>query len=143
MLGLEKLFTEGAYSDVEAHCGMYEMLRMNSDLTQLADRGESCPIGKGMNLVGWVADQPAWDYKKTSPPAYPSLHTTMPLAVSKIGWYKPDYSNVLLIRTKPPNGNTTILAVLVAINNNPADFNDKACKGFGEAMASELKKLHP
>jgi hypothetical protein len=121
---------------------MREMMRKSS--LDATFRGESSPIGIGMDSVGWTAVQDPIDYDSgsTQPPG-------ADLAVSKVGLLHSQTGgpraacNALIIRKnrdRTAGGQKLITAVLVGLNwkdDSPTPIVD-----FGKRMAKVLEQRH-
>jgi hypothetical protein len=118
---------------------MREMLRKSS--LDATFRGESSPIGIGMDSAGWTAVQGPIDYDSGS-----TQPAGSDLAVSKVGLLHGDpraACNALIIRKnrdRTAGGQKLITAVLVGMNwkdDSPTPLVD-----FGRRMAKVLEQRH-
>jgi hypothetical protein len=130
-----------ALVDSQSGIAMREMMRKQGLQFGPGLRWENSPIGRGMEMAGWDANQPAWAYDGSI-----TLAANHDLAVSKIGVTVPPHesrSNALIVRTKrnvKGGGQKLITAVLVSLNWTSGDAN--VGEQFGKRMAMALETKH-
>jgi Beta-lactamase enzyme family len=132
----------GVLVDSQSSLAMREMMRKQGLQYGPGPRWENSPIGRGMELAGWDANQPVWAYDGST-----TLAAGHDLAVSKIGVTvapAPETrSNAFIVRTKRNvigGGQKLITAVLVSLNWTSPNAN--VGETFGKRMAGALEAKH-